>query len=476
MKKYRIVFIALLLAFMGCQVNPVTGKKEIVLMSEEQEIQMGKDAYPEIIAQYGLYDNPTLQAYINRKGQEIVAVSHRKNIKYTFKILDADFINAFATPGGYVYFSRQIMAYFNNEAQFTGVLGHEIGHITARHSVEQQRNQILGQLGLLTTVILVPELKPFAESASQGMGLLFLKFGRDAERQADQLGVEYSSRIGYDAVEMAGFFNTLKRIENQSGSNVPVFLSTHPDPGARFETVTDLAGTWKKQLHLTQPKINRNEFLQLINGLPYGKDPKQGFVENNVFYHPSLKIQFPVPNGWSYENGPQKFQMSPKTGDAVLELTLLKSKSIQEATTEIEQQYGIQTIENRSINVNGLNAISLEGNLTQQQSTLHTLSYVIQYAGQLFHMMGASSSNTYSNYLSDFNFTLQNFKEIKDVTKINKKVERIVLKEITRNGTVAQTLKLFGVQDNRVEEMAILNGMKPTDNVIVGSMIKIIGY
>jgi len=476
MKKYRIVFIALLLAFMGCQVNPVTGKKEIVLMSEEQEIQMGKDAYPEIIAQYGLYDNPTLQAYINRKGQEIVAVSHRKNIKYTFKILDADFINAFATPGGYVYFSRQIMAYFNNEAQFTGVLGHEIGHITARHSVEQQRNQILGQLGLLTTVILVPELKPFAESASQGMGLLFLKFGRDAERQADQLGVEYSSRIGYDAVEMAGFFNTLKRIENQSGSNVPVFLSTHPDPGARFETVTDLAGTWKKQLHLTQPKINRNEFLQLINGLPYGKDPKQGFVENDVFYHPSLKIQFPVPNGWSYENGPQKFQMSPKIGDAVLELTLLKSKSIQEATTEIEQQYGIQTIENRSINVNGLNAISLEGNLTQQQSTLHTLSYVIQYAGQLFHMMGASSSNTYSNYLSDFNFTLQNFKEIKDVTKINKKVERIVLKEITRNGTVAQTLKLFGVQDNRVEEMAILNGMKPTDNVTVGSLIKIIGY
>ena len=476
MKKYRIVFTALLLVFMGCQVNPVTGKKEIVLMSEEQEIQMGKDAYPEIIAQYGLYDNPALQAYINRKGQEIVAVSHRKNIKYTFKILDADFINAFATPGGYVYFSRQIMAHFNNEAQFTGVLGHEIGHITARHSVEQQRNQILGQLGLLTTVILVPELKPFAESASQGMGLLFLKFGRDAERQADQLGVEYSSRIGYDAVEMAAFFNTLKRIEVQSGSNVPVFLSTHPDPGARFETVTDLAATWKKQLHLVQPKVNRNEFLQLINGLTYGKDPNQGFVENSVFYHPSLKIQFPIPNGWSYENGPQKFQMSPKTGDAMMQLTLLKAKSMQQAATEIEQQYGIQTIENRNINVNGLNAISLEGNLTQQQSTLHTLSYVIQYAGNLYHMMGASSSNTFSNYLSDFNFTLQSFKEIKDVSKINKKVERIVLKEITRNGTVAQTLKSFGMQDNRIEEIAILNGMKTTDNVTVGSMIKVIGY
>jgi predicted Zn-dependent protease len=475
MKKYQIVVALIAIVFLGCQVNPVTGKKEIVLMSEEQEIQMGKEAYPEIIAQYGLYDNPALQDYINKKGQEIVAVSHRKNIKYTFKILDADFVNAFATPGGYVYFSRQIMAYFNNEAQFTGVLGHEIGHITARHSVEQQRNQVLGQLGILTTEILVPELRPLTETASQGLGLLFLKFGRDAERQADQLGVEYSSRIGYDADEMAGFFNTLKRMEQQSGSNVPVFLSTHPDPGARYETVKSLAVEWKNKLHLTQAKVNRNDFLKLIAGITYGKDPKQGYVENNIFYQPDLKIQLPIPNGWNYENESTKFQMSSKNGDAILQLTILKSKSLQEAANEIEQQFSMQSIDSKNISVNGLNAISLEGNIVQQQNSLHTLSYIIQFAGNLYHVMGAASSNSYNNNVSNFRYTLDNFKEIKDISKINKKSERIVLKEVTKSVTLAQALKTFGMPDSRIEELSILNGMKSTDNVGAGSLIKVIG-
>ena len=475
MKKLHLVLVLITIGFLGCQVNPVTGKKELVLMSEEQEIQMGKDAYPEIIAQYGLYDNPALQEYINKKGQEIVAVSHRKNIKYTFKVLDADFVNAFATPGGYVYFTRQIMAYFNNEAQFTGVLGHEIGHITARHSVEQQRNQVLGQLGLLTSVILLPELQPFAESASQGLGLLFLKFGRDAEKQADQLGVEYSSRIGYDAVEMAGFFNTLKRMEQQSGSSVPVFLSTHPDPGARFETVKTLAADWKNKLHLKTTKVNRNDFLKLIAGITYGKDPKQGYVENNIFYHPELKIQLPIPNGWNYENSPQKFQMSSKAGDAVLMLTLLKTKSLQQATSEIEQQYGIQSIENRNISVNGLTAISVEGNIVQQQNTLHSLSYIIQFAGNLYHVMGVASTNNYNNNISTFKYTLDNFKEVKDAAKLNKKQERIILKEVIQSGTLAQALKTFGMPESRIEELSILNGMKSTDNVPAGSSIKLIG-
>jgi predicted Zn-dependent protease len=120
----------------------------------------------------------------------------RKKSRYTFRLLDAELINAFALPGGYVYFTRGIMAHFNNEAELMGVLGHEVGHIAARHSIVQQRNQLFGQLGLIAGLVLVPDLAPFAESAQQGLGLLFLKFGRDAERQSDELGVEYSSRLG----------------------------------------------------------------------------------------------------------------------------------------------------------------------------------------------------------------------------------------------------------------------------------------
>src|SRR5688572_14557846 len=129
------------------------------------------------------------------KGQEMANISHRPNLKWTFRIMDSPEVNAFAVPGGYVYFTRGIMAHFNNEAEFAGVLGHEIGHVAARHSVEQQRNQILGQFGIIAGVIINPNLARFAEVASQGLGLLFLKFGRDAERESDRLGVEYSTKI-----------------------------------------------------------------------------------------------------------------------------------------------------------------------------------------------------------------------------------------------------------------------------------------
>src|SRR6185436_3323071 len=137
-------------------------------------------------------------------------------------------------PGGYVYFTRGIMAHFNNEAEFAGVLGHEIGHVTARHSVIAQRNQMLGQIGLIAGVVLVPELAQFQDMLSQGLQLALMSFGRDAERQADKLGVEYSSDIGYDAHEMAGFFKTLERQSKLSGApEIPEFLSTHPSPASR---------------------------------------------------------------------------------------------------------------------------------------------------------------------------------------------------------------------------------------------------
>jgi len=231
----KIFFIgytaAALFLAQSCATNPVTGKRQVALMSEDQELAMGKEADPQIVMQYGLYQNAELQNFITQKGREMVAVSHRPNIAYEFKIVDSDVLNAFAIPG-YVYFTRGIMAHFNNEAEFAGVLGHEIGHITARHSVSQQSKAMLGQVGLIGAMVINPQLAQFGEAASQGLGLLFLKFGRDAERQSDQLGVEYSTKIGYDAAEMAGFFQTLERKGQASGAEeLPNFLSTHPNPG-----------------------------------------------------------------------------------------------------------------------------------------------------------------------------------------------------------------------------------------------------
>jgi predicted Zn-dependent protease len=314
MKNYRLLscIAATLFLFASCARNPVTGKRQVALISEEQEIAMGREADPQIVAQFGLYEDANLQAFINEKGKQMAAVSHRPELNYTFRIVNSEVLNAFAVPGGYVYFTRGIMAHFNNEAEFAGVLGHEIGHITARHSVSQQTRATLGQLGLIVGMVVSPTFAQFGQAASQGLGLLFLKYGRDAERQSDDLGVEYSSKIGYDAKEMADFFNTLQRKGEEAGAQeLPGFLSTHPNPGDRNTSVAKAAVEWQQKLNLTNAQINRNQYLQRIEGLIYGEDPREGYRENGVFYHPVLKFQFNIPANWNYQNTPTQVTMAP---------------------------------------------------------------------------------------------------------------------------------------------------------------------
>lgn len=470
---------ALLLLSNSCAVNPVTGKKQIVLMSEEQEIAMGKSADPEIVAQYGLYENKPLQEFITQKGKEMAAISHRPNLNYEFKIVDSEILNAFAVPGGYVYFTRGIMAHFNNEAEFAGVLGHEIGHITARHSVAQQTKSVLGQVGLIGSMILVPQVADFAEPLSQGLGLLFLKFGRDAERQSDELGVEYSSKIGYDAKEMAGFFNTLERkTAGSEGAELPDFLSTHPNPGERNITVNNLSVEWKKKLNLNNPNINRDSYLRRIEGLVYGEDPKQGFLEKDVFYHPVLKFQFPVPAGWNYQNTPQRVQLAPKDGKALLMMTLGQGSTPQEAMNTVVKNNNLQVIESNQLSINGLNALAVIADVKPQEgqnsSSVRTMSYYIQYNQKIYVLLGASSAADFNNYSGIFSQSMKNFRELKDAAKLNKQPERVRIKSVNQSGTLKQALVYYKVPESRMEELSILNGMQLTSNVQKGSLIKII--
>ena len=477
MKKY-ILYSAFILsisiwAIIGCAVNPVTGKKQLVFMSEAQEIAMGKEADPEIIAFFGLYENPQLQQFIDQKGQEMAAVSHRPDLNYEFKIVDSPVLNAFAVPGGYVYFTRGIMAHFNNEAEFAGVLGHEIGHVTARHSVIQQRNSLLGQIGLIAGVVFVPELAQFAEPLSQGMQLVLMSFGREAERESDELGVEYSSRIGYDASEMAGFFNTLERKSGGAG-NIPDFLSTHPSPTERNATVAQLAEDWKTKLNLTDAQVNRNSYLQKIDGLIYGEDPKQGFVEGGIFYHPELKFEFPIPSSWSHQNTPQQVQMAPESGDAVMSFSLAQGTSVDAAAAQIVEQYGLELVESNKVTVNGLPAIAMIADQKQEEGTIRAQAYVISYGGNIYNIMGVSTLANFTKYRPAFLSTMQNFKELTDAEKLNRKPELVRIKTLNQTTTLQSALSSFGVPSDRFEELAILNGMQLSQSVQAGTMIKVI--
>lgn len=445
-------------------------------MSEKQEIAMGQEADPQIVQSYGLYQDKALQAFINEKGKEMGEISHRSKLEYNFKILDSPIINAFALPGGYVYFTRGIMAHFNNEAEFAGVLGHEIGHVTARHTVSQQRNALLGQLGLIAGLVLVPEFGQFADQASQGLSLLFLKFGRDAETQSDELGVEYSSKTGYDAQQMAGFFETLERNQIESGAGeLPEFLSTHPSPAGREANVSQMAAEWKEKLNLSNLKVNRDSYLQMLDGLVYGEDPKQGFVEEQVFYHPELKFELPVPNDWSYQNSPQQFQMAPKDGKALMFLSLAEGSSLQEASSTVLKQYSLELTEAQEIQVNGLNAIRLEAGQQQEEVIIKTLSYVIHHGDYFYNVMGISNSQDFASYEPIFLETMGNFKVLVDKEKLNRTPDRIRLKTVGSNSTLEQALKSFGVPANRMDEVSLLNGMMLSEQVSKGALIKVLG-
>ena len=210
-------------------------------MSVAQEKALGASYDPQVVSQFGVYNDEKLQKFISEKGKKMAAISHRPGLDYQFKVVDSPVVNAFAVPGGYVYFTRGIMAHFNNEAEFAGVLGHEIGHVTARHSAKQYSQQMLAQLGFVVGMVASEKFRQYSDLASVGLQLMFMKFSRGHESQSDKLGVEYSTAIGYNAHEMANFFKTIERIQVQAGASVPTMLSTHPDPGDRYNRVHQLA-------------------------------------------------------------------------------------------------------------------------------------------------------------------------------------------------------------------------------------------
>ncbi|MFK7982090.1 MAG: M48 family metalloprotease [Saprospiraceae bacterium] len=486
MKRHRLILRSLLIVafsycMYSCAVNPVSGKKELSLMSEEKEIQMGKQYDPSIVASMGLYDDPEIQAFIEEKGKEMAAISHRPNLPYEFKVVDSPVINAFAVPGGFVYFTRGILAHFSNEAEFAGVLGHEIGHITAKHGVRQQATQLLSQIGLIGGVILTKGQG--AQELSQAMGLLNLKYGRNHESESDKLGVEYSTKIGYDAEKMANFFFTLNRMREQAGVSVPTFQSTHPDPLDRYQKVKDMSQKAQAELGLTNPEVGRDRYLRMIDGLMYGEDPQQGYVEDDFFYHPGLKFKFPVPREWRTANSPQQFQMGDKDGKAMMLLTLGKD-SPQASLTAFNEQAKLQATNTQNVRVNGLLAVRQEakpapqqaqqGQQQQQQQDVRILSYAIQYGSNVFMIHGVAAAADYPNFQRTFEYTMTRFDELRDPAKINRVADEIKIEEVRRAGTLDQVLRYFNMPTDRLEEIALVNSMKLTDQISTGMLIKTI--
>jgi predicted Zn-dependent protease len=233
-----LLLAAAALAAAGCETNPATGEKQLIFISEEQEISLGASAVPDVEKEMGgVYSDPELTAYVNQVGQSLAAQSERPTLPWTFKIVDTNDVNAFALPGGYIYVTKGLLKQMGNEAQLACVLGHEIGHVTAKHSVNQLQKAV--GFEIFAAAVGAGTGSQDAEAVAKvAMALLQLKYGRNDEYKADELGVRYANRLNYNPDGMIQLFGIFLELGSGSGGTVGEIFSTHPDTQKRIDRIT----------------------------------------------------------------------------------------------------------------------------------------------------------------------------------------------------------------------------------------------
>ncbi len=322
--------------------NPVTGVQERTVMSVASEIAEGKKGHAQVLEQYGAYPDAKLQAYVNDIGQRLASQSERSELEWHFTVLDSPEINAFALPGGYVYVTRGIMAYMDSEADLAGVIGHEIGHVTARHGAQRATRQQTAGFGVLAATLLgvalegagVPGAGRVVGEVSQGVAAGYIaSYGREQELQADQLGAEYLSRSRYDPRNMVDVIKVLKnqerfaddmaRAEGRTPSAHTNWLASHPSNDQRLEQITQIADGYQG----TYIDDSRNRYLRAINGMTYGESRGQGLTRGQNFYHETLGIALTAPAGWKIRNSSEAVTLVNAEGTAGLVVKLVPAKA-----------------------------------------------------------------------------------------------------------------------------------------------------
>ncbi len=487
----RAVFaLASLLLLAACgttNVNYVTGEQQQGAYTWAQEVQLGTEADQQIQAAYGVYEDPSLISYVERVGQDVLQTSaynqpetpaEIRNTTFHFRILDSPVVNAFALPGGYVYVTRGLLAYLENEAQLATVLGHEIGHVLARHSSRQAFEAQRNQLGLIGAAVLGGVLggggvaENVLNYGGAGLQLLQLKNSRGAEREADQAGVAYAEFAGYDATQTTRFFLALQRLGTQEGQSIPNFLSTHPDPGERAQNIPVLAAQYDPQ----GTEVDAAAYLAQIEGIVIGDDPRQGFTEGNTFYHPELQFRFSYPSGWKTQNSPVAFVMAEPNGRAVIQLTLSQSTSAQAAARELASQQGVQVSGSGAVTVGGNRAYRVEGSVQQQNGALGFSATFIEYGGNVYQILGITSASAFNQYVQEFRATADSFSRLTDSRYLNRQPSRLEITTPTRSTTLESLLRNRTIPSGlTAEEIAIMNQTTLSEPLASGRSVKLPG-
>ncbi len=443
------------------------------MMSESQEISMGRSADAEVRKQYKVYTNPSLQKYVNDVGQKIAKRSHRPNLIYHFTVLDSPEINAFALPGGYVYITRGIMAYLNSEAELAAVLGHEIGHVTARHGVRQQSAAQAANIGLSVATIFVPELNTQIGHDLSNLfgGALLSGYGRDHELEADRLGAEYLARTDYDPQAMIRVIGVLKNqelfdaeIAKQEGREPRHYhgtFATHPDNDTRLQQVVGEA----KNLTVAHPNENKSEFLKQTAGLAFNDSVEEGVVRNNRFTHRDLGIALTFPAAWNVKNLPtQLIALSPQN-DASIEFKLDSKPS----GTVVE--YARRVLGNGA----AIETESIDKRTAAIGSSGNTELGVIYHEGKAFLIQGkAKTPQVLSARLKAMQATIRSFHVLSSEERKQIKPLTIRLVTAVAGETYPKLAQHSPLGMNAEKYLRLINAQYPQGEPIAGQTIKVI--
>lgn len=456
----------------ACATNPATGRSEISLVSESQEVAMGNETVASVHATIGTYPDSGLQRYVRGIGTRLAAVSERPALPWHFEVVDDPTVNAFAAPGGKIFVTRGILPFLGSEAELAGVLGHEIGHVTARHSAQQITRQQLAGIGLIAGSILSSTVASAAGGLQQGLGVLFLSYSRADESQADGLGFRYMRRTNYDIREMPNVFAALSRVGTLAGGGkLPTWASSHPDPEDRRANAEQYVANLPPD-SLKNTIVNRNNYLQAIDGIVFGVNPRQGYFESSRFLHPDLRFRIDFPNGWQTENRTDAVLAGSPQNDATLQLSLGGSDTPETLLQKFGQQQGLQMGNGQRVTVNGLSGATAEFQATDQQgATLSGRVMFVSYGGTTYQLLGYSTTQRYGTYASLFSQSMQSFGPLTDAAALAKQPVHLSLVRLPRAMTVDEFYRQYP-STVRLEVIAAINGVSPGETLPSGTMAK----
>lgn len=486
---------ALLSACGSVMVNPATGESERTVMTEADEIAEGAKGHEQVMQEYGTYPDQRVQAYVNDLGQKLAKQSHRSNLTWHFTVLDSPEINAFALPGGYVYVTRGIMAYLDSEADLAGVIGHEIGHVTARHGAQRATKQQTAGLGVLAASVLGAVLESqglrgaqqLATDASQNLAAGYIaSYGRDQELQADGLGAEYLSRNHYGATNMIDVITVLKnqeryaadraKAEGKALSSAPSWLASHPSNDRRLADIQRIAAQYPIEAKSGPDPDGRGRYLQVVQGMAFGDSADQGITRGRHFYHAGLGFAMSAPEGWRIQNSPSAVVVVNAEGTAGLILKPVPAKAGPGHEQVVQQLLEPDQARATSLTINGLSASRFNGVRRNSQGEQQAFQATVvdgPLKRQYLLLTAAKNPASLQQAAPGIQAAELSFRPLSDADKAASKPWRLNTLPYPSGG-FAQLGKQSPLGDSAAQQLRLINGYYGGGEPKPGTLVKVV--